>query len=67
MVGDTPHDIECANAIGARTVAVATGGYFDELNPIVPGVCSRSCLPADEFVRLIDEARAGRTEDPVRA
>ncbi len=32
VIGDTPHDIECANAIGARTIAVATGGYtLDEL------------------------------------
>jgi phosphoglycolate phosphatase len=27
VIGDTPHDIRCANAIGARTLAVATGGY----------------------------------------
>ena len=27
VIGDTPHDIECANAIGVRTIAVATGGY----------------------------------------
>jgi phosphoglycolate phosphatase len=27
VVGDTPHDIRCAHAIGARTVAVATGSY----------------------------------------
>ena len=27
VIGDTPHDIHCANAIGARTIAVATGGY----------------------------------------
>jgi phosphoglycolate phosphatase-like HAD superfamily hydrolase len=27
VIGDTPHDIECARAIGARTLAVATGGY----------------------------------------
>jgi phosphoglycolate phosphatase len=26
VVGDTPHDIECAKAVGARSVAVATGG-----------------------------------------
>ena len=32
VIGDTPHDIHCANAIGARTIAVATGGYtIDEL------------------------------------
>lgn len=27
VVGDTPHDIRCAAAIGARCVAVATGAY----------------------------------------
>ena len=27
VVGDTPHDIECAQAIGARTIAVASGVY----------------------------------------
>jgi phosphoglycolate phosphatase-like HAD superfamily hydrolase len=26
VVGDTPHDIRCGRAIGARTLAVATGG-----------------------------------------
>lgn len=27
IVGDTPHDIACARAIGARALAVATGGH----------------------------------------
>ena len=27
MIGDTPHDIACARAVGAMPVAVATGGY----------------------------------------
>lgn len=32
VVGDTPFDVECARAIGARAVAVATGGHtVDEL------------------------------------
>src|SRR5688572_19156010 len=26
VIGDTPHDIHCANAIRAKTIAVATGG-----------------------------------------
>jgi len=27
VIGDTPHDIECGRVIGARTLAVSTGGY----------------------------------------
>lgn len=27
IIGDTPHDIACGKAIGANTIAVATGGY----------------------------------------
>ena len=27
VIGDTPHDIACGKAIGARTIAVATGGF----------------------------------------
>jgi phosphoglycolate phosphatase len=30
VIGDTPHDIECGKAIGAKTIAVATGGYTTE-------------------------------------
>jgi phosphoglycolate phosphatase len=27
VIGDTPHDIECARVAGARSIAVATGGF----------------------------------------
>jgi phosphoglycolate phosphatase-like HAD superfamily hydrolase len=68
VVGDTPHDIQCANAIGARTVAVATGGYsLDELESHHPWRAFAELPSADEFIRLIDEARAGRAADSVRA
>src|SRR5262245_2783159 len=37
VIGDTPHDIEAAVAIHARTIAVATGGYpVDELSASRP-------------------------------
>jgi phosphoglycolate phosphatase len=37
VVGDTPHDIRCAKAIGARSVAVATGRHpLPELQALEP-------------------------------
>jgi phosphoglycolate phosphatase len=58
VVGDTPHDIECAEAIGARTVAVATGGYtLEELESHRPWRAFDELPAADEFARLIDEAQ----------
>jgi phosphoglycolate phosphatase len=30
VIGDTPHDIECARVAGARCIAVATGGFTVE-------------------------------------
>jgi phosphoglycolate phosphatase-like HAD superfamily hydrolase len=54
VIGDTPHDIECAKAIGARTIAVATGGYsLEELEAHDPWRAFEELpLPA-EFTRLI--------------
>ena len=54
VIGDTPHDIECANAIGAKTIAVATGGYtLDELATHAPWRTMEQLPAADEFLRLI--------------
>lgn len=37
VLGDTPHDIDCGKAFGAKTVAIATGRYtLDELRPHHP-------------------------------
>jgi phosphoglycolate phosphatase-like HAD superfamily hydrolase len=43
VIGDTPHDITCARAIGARCLAVATGAY------------SREELAAHDAWRVVDE------------
>jgi len=58
VIGDTPHDVECANAIGARTIAVATGGYtMDELRAFDPWRVFGELPPVDDFVALIDGER----------
>jgi phosphoglycolate phosphatase-like HAD superfamily hydrolase len=63
VIGDTPHDIECAKAIGVRTIAVATGGYtIEELEAHHPWRVFNELPPPDEFLRLIDESRSGRLQ-----
>jgi phosphoglycolate phosphatase len=58
VVGDTPHDIDCAKAIGARTIAVATGGYsLPELVSHQPWRAFDELPAAEEFARLIDETQ----------
>ena len=60
VIGDTPHDIHCANAIGAKTIAVGTGGYtVEELTAHNPWRVFTELPPVDEFMRLIER---GRTE-----
>ena len=63
VIGDTPHDIECARAIDARTIAVATGGYsFDELMSHDPWRVFETLPAPAVFVRLLEDAR-----EPLRA
>ena len=55
VIGDTPHDIECAHAIGARTIAVATGGYSTaELEPYHPWRLFDELPPVNRFLELIE-------------
>jgi phosphoglycolate phosphatase-like HAD superfamily hydrolase len=54
VIGDTPHDIEAAGAIKARTIAVATGGYsVDELSAHRPWRVFEQLPPPVEFLELI--------------
>ena len=68
VVGDTPHDITCATAIGARTIAVATGGYtLEELHPHRPWRMFSELPPPGDFLALIDGARRPPTEADARS
>ena len=57
VIGDTPHDVHAGNAIGARTIAVATGGYSrEELEPHRPWRVFDELPRPGEFLQLIDAA-----------
>ena len=53
VIGDTPADIRCGEAIGARTVAVASGAYSrDQLEELRPSIALER-LPAPERVAAL--------------
>ena len=56
IVGDTPHDIECGKAIGARTIAVATGRYTpDELRSHAPDIVFADLGDPAAFLRFVEK------------
>lgn len=55
VIGDTPFDIACARAAGARVVAVATGGFsVDELRAHDPDVAVEDLTDAQAIIDAID-------------
>ena len=55
VIGDTPRDIDCGKAIGARTVAVATGSYgYKELQEEEPWLALPGLPSPEEFSRALD-------------
>ncbi len=55
IIGDTPHDIACGRAIGARTLAVATGGSsYEQLSAHNPTAVLRDFSDAPAFWRAIE-------------
>jgi phosphoglycolate phosphatase len=58
VIGDTPHDVEAASAIDARTIVVATGGYsVEELSVHRPWRVFEQLPPPSEFLELIGPGR----------
>jgi phosphoglycolate phosphatase len=55
VFGDTPHDVTCGNAIGARTVAVASGPSFglEELKACKPWLVVEALPPPRELESLL--------------
>jgi phosphoglycolate phosphatase len=54
VVGDTPHDIACAQAVGAVPVAVATGGFSaDQLRRHGAEIVFEDLSETDEFLKLL--------------
>jgi len=54
VIGDTPSDIRCARAIGAKVIAVATGIFSAaELEAAKPDALFETLEPTEEVVRLL--------------
>jgi phosphoglycolate phosphatase len=55
VIGDTPHDITCGQAFGARTLAVATGNFtVDQLATHGPTAVLQDLSEPEAFWRLIE-------------
>ena len=55
VVGDTPHDVACARAVGAVPIAVATGGFtVDQLRATGAPVVLEDLSDTEGFLRLLD-------------
>jgi phosphoglycolate phosphatase-like HAD superfamily hydrolase len=56
VVGDTPHDIACAHAVGAVPVGVATGGYTSsQLRESGAEIVYENLSDSAPFLKLLEE------------
>jgi phosphoglycolate phosphatase-like HAD superfamily hydrolase len=62
VIGDTPHDVACARAAGARAVAVATGTVPHERLVVLEPDLALENFSSPE--RLLDWARGIEADDP---
>jgi phosphoglycolate phosphatase len=64
VIGDTPHDVACARAIGARILAVATGNYSeDDLRSAGADVTLPNLSDTDQVLRALRENEERRTKN----
>ena len=58
VIGDTPHDVACGKAIGARTVAVASGPAYglEELRACDPWLALEELPTPPEFLDALTDA-----------
>ena len=55
VIGDTPHDVACGRAIGAKTIAVATGDYTgNELRQHEPWLTLDVIPDPDSFFAILE-------------
>jgi phosphoglycolate phosphatase-like HAD superfamily hydrolase len=55
VVGDTPHDVACARAVGAVPIGVATGGFTSaQLRESGADIVFENLGEYSEFLKLID-------------
>ena len=56
VIGDTPYDIQCGKAIGAKTISVATGHYdYDHLASCKPWKLIKELPEPEAFQALLEE------------
>ena len=56
VIGDTPDDIACAHAVGARVIAVATGSYsVDQLAAAGADITFDDLSDTEAVIRRIEE------------
>lgn len=54
VIGDTPADVRCGQAIGARTVAIASGAYSrEQLEQLAPSVALEELPTPGKFAALL--------------
>ena len=63
VIGDTPHDVACAVAVGAQPVAVATGGFtVEQLRATGARIVLEDLSDTAAFLTLLDGPREAQRQ-----